>query len=163
VLPQLPAESENAQDEGPTLSRASSTTTVLNDANASGPYENALSIDQKDIQEIARFIREFVVQGLVPWMEKAVGEWNETVRALICPLRDGFDDVLHSMRQVAGYHPGCFRPLDVYSVTRRRRRPQLRPTNDHPRSRRLLRRASTLHRVLRALAQAGVRLASSGA
>ena len=35
-----------------------------------------------DIQETARFVREFVTMSLVPWMEKCVLEWNETVRQL---------------------------------------------------------------------------------
>jgi len=32
-----------------------------------------------DIQQTARFAREFVVMSLVPWMEKCVLEWNENV------------------------------------------------------------------------------------
>ncbi|KAF8167761.1 ER-golgi trafficking TRAPP I complex 85 kDa subunit-domain-containing protein [Crassisporium funariophilum] len=32
---------------------------------------------ERDIQQTARFTREFVVMSLVPWMEKCVVEWNE--------------------------------------------------------------------------------------
>ncbi|KAF8898889.1 ER-golgi trafficking TRAPP I complex 85 kDa subunit-domain-containing protein [Infundibulicybe gibba] len=38
---------------------------------------NTLRLSEKDIQQIARFAREFVVMSLVPWMEKCVVEWNE--------------------------------------------------------------------------------------
>jgi hypothetical protein len=34
---------------------------------------------ETDIQQTARFTREFVVMSLVPWMEKCVLEWNENV------------------------------------------------------------------------------------
>ncbi|TFK77235.1 hypothetical protein BDN72DRAFT_755266 [Pluteus cervinus] len=32
---------------------------------------------EKDIQQTARFVREFLVMSLLPWMEKGVMEWNE--------------------------------------------------------------------------------------
>ncbi|CAA7259922.1 unnamed protein product [Cyclocybe aegerita] len=38
---------------------------------------NTLAMEEKDIQQTARFTREFVVMSLVPWMEKCVVEWNE--------------------------------------------------------------------------------------
>lgn len=37
---------------------------------------------EEDIQHTARFTREFVVQSLVPWMEKCVNDWNEIVYTL---------------------------------------------------------------------------------
>lgn len=37
---------------------------------------------QADIQETARFVREFLTMSLVPWMEKCVVDWNEAVSAL---------------------------------------------------------------------------------
>ena len=46
---------------------------------SSGPVINALRMDEEDIQHTARFTREFVVQSLVPWMEKCVNDWNEIV------------------------------------------------------------------------------------
>ncbi|KAJ6574977.1 ER-golgi trafficking TRAPP I complex 85 kDa subunit-domain-containing protein [Mycena capillaripes] len=38
---------------------------------------NTLRMSETDIQQTARFTREFVVMSLVPWMEKCVVEWNE--------------------------------------------------------------------------------------
>jgi hypothetical protein len=37
---------------------------------------------ETDIQQTARFTREFVVMSLVPWMEKCALEWNENVRSV---------------------------------------------------------------------------------
>jgi hypothetical protein len=34
---------------------------------------------ENDIQQTARFAREFLVMSLIPWMEKCVVEWNEQV------------------------------------------------------------------------------------
>ncbi|KAG2075048.1 hypothetical protein BDR04DRAFT_1006461 [Suillus decipiens] len=39
---------------------------------------NTLRMSEQDIQQTARFAREFVTMNLVPWMEKCVIEWNET-------------------------------------------------------------------------------------
>ncbi|KAJ7293446.1 ER-golgi trafficking TRAPP I complex 85 kDa subunit-domain-containing protein [Mycena rebaudengoi] len=38
---------------------------------------NTLRMGETDIQQTARFTREFLVMSLVPWMEKCVVEWNE--------------------------------------------------------------------------------------
>ncbi|KAF9015517.1 ER-golgi trafficking TRAPP I complex 85 kDa subunit-domain-containing protein [Cyathus striatus] len=38
---------------------------------------NTLCMEEGDIQQTARFTREFVIMSLVPWMEKCVLEWNE--------------------------------------------------------------------------------------
>jgi hypothetical protein len=40
---------------------------------------NTLKMAESDIQQTARFAREFVVMSLLPWMEKCVVEWNENV------------------------------------------------------------------------------------
>ena len=42
---------------------------------------NTICMAETDIQQTARFTREFVVMSLVPWMEKCVLEWNENVRS----------------------------------------------------------------------------------
>jgi hypothetical protein len=42
---------------------------------------NTLRMEEKDIQQTARFTREFLVMSLIPWMEKCVVEWNEAVGA----------------------------------------------------------------------------------
>ncbi|KAH7928488.1 hypothetical protein BV22DRAFT_1082749 [Leucogyrophana mollusca] len=38
---------------------------------------NTLKMSEQDIQQTARFTREFVVMSLVPWMENRAMEWNE--------------------------------------------------------------------------------------
>ncbi|KAI0271395.1 ER-golgi trafficking TRAPP I complex 85 kDa subunit-domain-containing protein [Gloeopeniophorella convolvens] len=38
---------------------------------------NALCMGEQDIQQTAKFVREFVAMSLIPWMEKCVMEWNE--------------------------------------------------------------------------------------
>ncbi|KIJ68594.1 hypothetical protein HYDPIDRAFT_125323 [Hydnomerulius pinastri MD-312] len=44
---------------------------------STGAALNTLKMSEQDIQQTARFTREFVVMSLVPWMEKCVLEWNE--------------------------------------------------------------------------------------
>ncbi|KAI0721227.1 ER-golgi trafficking TRAPP I complex 85 kDa subunit-domain-containing protein [Cerioporus squamosus] len=42
-------------------------------------YEGStINLTQEDIQQIGRFVREFVTMSLIPWMEKCVVEWNES-------------------------------------------------------------------------------------
>lgn len=41
---------------------------------------NSIRMCEVDIQETARFVRDFVTTGLIPWMEKCVVDWNEAVR-----------------------------------------------------------------------------------
>lgn len=48
---------------------------------------NALRLGEQDIQQTAKFTREFVVQSLVPWMEKCVNDWNEAVSLFHIYLR----------------------------------------------------------------------------
>ncbi|EIW64369.1 uncharacterized protein TRAVEDRAFT_158546 [Trametes versicolor FP-101664 SS1] len=38
---------------------------------------STLRLTQDDIQQLGRFVREFVTMSLIPWMEKCVVEWNE--------------------------------------------------------------------------------------
>ncbi|KAH7912583.1 ER-golgi trafficking TRAPP I complex 85 kDa subunit-domain-containing protein [Hygrophoropsis aurantiaca] len=40
---------------------------------------NTLRMSEQDIQQTAKFTREFVVMSLIPWMEKCTIEWNEAV------------------------------------------------------------------------------------
>ncbi|KAK7059092.1 hypothetical protein VNI00_001716 [Paramarasmius palmivorus] len=49
---------------------------------------NTLRMNEKDIQQTARFTREFLVMSLVPWMEKCVVEWNENTTAVTSFLLD---------------------------------------------------------------------------
>ncbi|KAF9076140.1 ER-golgi trafficking TRAPP I complex 85 kDa subunit-domain-containing protein [Rhodocollybia butyracea] len=39
---------------------------------------NTLRMNEKDIQQTAKFTREFLVMSLIPWMEKCVLDWNES-------------------------------------------------------------------------------------
>lgn len=47
---------------------------------APGLPVNSIRMCEVDIQETARFVRDFVTTGLIPWMEKCVVDWNEAVR-----------------------------------------------------------------------------------
>ncbi|KAJ3870264.1 ER-golgi trafficking TRAPP I complex 85 kDa subunit-domain-containing protein [Lentinula novae-zelandiae] len=38
---------------------------------------NTIRMNEKDIQQTAKFTREFLVMSLIPWMEKCVTDWNE--------------------------------------------------------------------------------------
>lgn len=46
-----------------------------------GSVDNDMSMGDDDIQTVNRFVREFVTQSLLPWMERNVVEWNEAVSA----------------------------------------------------------------------------------
>ncbi|KAG8219699.1 ER-golgi trafficking TRAPP I complex 85 kDa subunit-domain-containing protein [Butyriboletus roseoflavus] len=68
--PRLPPPSpETWQNGSPTPHPHSTTSLVVS--------PNFLKLSEPDIQQMARFTREFVVMSLVPWMEKCVVEWNE--------------------------------------------------------------------------------------
>ncbi|KAH9837148.1 ER-golgi trafficking TRAPP I complex 85 kDa subunit-domain-containing protein [Rhodofomes roseus] len=41
------------------------------------PTGYALRLSEADIQQTGKFVREFVVMSLIPWMEKYVIDWNE--------------------------------------------------------------------------------------
>ena len=84
---------------------------------------NSLSMEEKDIQQTARFTREFLVMSLVPWMEKCVVDWNENVRlphlypgSLIKIL---IPHILSSP-QLEGFLRVCSLQLVVYLVLRLR-------------------------------------------
>ncbi|CAE6428840.1 unnamed protein product [Rhizoctonia solani] len=42
-----------------------------------------IALGDDDIETISRFVREFVTQSLIPWMERNVIEWNEAVSATV--------------------------------------------------------------------------------
>lgn len=85
---QIPDGIESMLDR-PTTPRAGSATLSTN-AQPQSPrspvQHNALALNDNDIQQFGRFVREFVVMSLIPWMEKCVVEWNESVSSHI--LRD---------------------------------------------------------------------------
>ncbi|KAI0307705.1 ER-golgi trafficking TRAPP I complex 85 kDa subunit-domain-containing protein [Multifurca ochricompacta] len=41
------------------------------------PEANTLHMSEQDIQQTAKFVREFVSMSLIPWMERCVADWNE--------------------------------------------------------------------------------------
>lgn len=41
-------------------------------------------MSETDIGEITRFLREFVMTCLIPWMEGRVSDWNELVSGIDC-------------------------------------------------------------------------------
>ena len=43
---------------------------------------NSLYLTENDISNIGRFTREFVVMSMIPWMEKCVADWNESVGSI---------------------------------------------------------------------------------
>lgn len=82
------------------------------------PVLNALRMDEEDIQHTARFTREFVVQSLVPWMEKCVNDWNEIVHFSDSVVSDkpSLIDPLYSTRPRAVYPLVCLPLPDASSV-----------------------------------------------
>ncbi|KAJ7071158.1 ER-golgi trafficking TRAPP I complex 85 kDa subunit-domain-containing protein [Mycena amicta] len=70
LIPRLPSP---PSDDSPEQSPVVPPTPAL----ASGSSINTLRMSEGDIQQTAKFTREFLVMSLVPWMEKCVLEWNE--------------------------------------------------------------------------------------
>jgi len=69
-LPPVPIEpSSTGIAPGPAPNHASSHTHVES--------PNTIRLAEQDIQQTAKFTREFVVMTLVPWMEKMVMDWSE--------------------------------------------------------------------------------------
>jgi trafficking protein particle complex subunit 8 len=66
-------------------SRSASPESVRSTVHETGPApglddtENTLRMNEQDIQNTAKFVREFVTMSLIPWMEKCVVDWNENV------------------------------------------------------------------------------------
>jgi hypothetical protein len=69
LIPRLPPPPSDNEQNGHKSEKSNISRTVL----------NTLRMGEQDIQHTAKFTREFVVQSLVPWMEKCVNEWNEIV------------------------------------------------------------------------------------
>ncbi|KAI0321379.1 ER-golgi trafficking TRAPP I complex 85 kDa subunit-domain-containing protein [Amylostereum chailletii] len=68
-LPRMPVTTSNTPDP----SAADTKPVTLSGLDAL----NTICMSEADIQQTARFVREFVAMSLVPWMEKCVVEWNE--------------------------------------------------------------------------------------
>ena len=94
-----------------------------------------LNLNEGDIQQTGRFVREFAVMSLLPWMEKCVVDWNEVVRIFFDPFWSPANRLtVCSLACLCSIHlqEGCrrvsFHLRDVYLV-------QDTPTR-HPRPRR---------------------------
>jgi hypothetical protein len=74
---------------------------------------NTLKLCKQDIQQIARFTREFLVMSLLPWMEKCVLDWSETVCSHTLLLHTTLI-TCYSSHPIAGYHPAYFPRHDVF-------------------------------------------------
>jgi ER-Golgi trafficking TRAPP I complex 85 kDa subunit len=81
---------------------------------------NTLSMEEKDIQQTARFTREFLVMSLIPWMEKCVVDWNENVTLTLNYWFKAL--ILHivSSPQLVGFLLVCSLQHVVYLVLRLR-------------------------------------------
>ncbi|KAH8102427.1 ER-golgi trafficking TRAPP I complex 85 kDa subunit-domain-containing protein [Cristinia sonorae] len=60
-----------------TTPRVQSSESLAGASNISPRDANTLLLCEGDIQQFGRFTREFATMSLIPWMEKAVMEWNE--------------------------------------------------------------------------------------
>ena len=76
-------------------------------------------MEEKDIQQTARFTREFLVMSLIPWMEKCVVDWNENVTLT---LNYWFKTLIHTVSspQLEDFLHVCSLQLVVYLVLRLR-------------------------------------------
>ncbi|KIY45752.1 hypothetical protein FISHEDRAFT_66805 [Fistulina hepatica ATCC 64428] len=73
---------------------------------------HTIQMSTYDIQQTAKFVREFVVMSLVPWMEKCVVEWNENFSSsrrlpsrLFSSTRRLFGSPSPSPSPLPGHHP----------------------------------------------------------
>ncbi|KAG7099059.1 hypothetical protein E1B28_000934 [Marasmius oreades] len=80
TMPRLPPQNADSPDFRPPPTPYTPHAPQLPTAN-SKPVNllvNTLQMNEKDIQQTARFTREFLVMSLIPWMERCVVEWNES-------------------------------------------------------------------------------------
>lgn len=75
----------------------------------------AIRLSEGDIQQTGKFVREFAVMNLIPWMEKCVMEWNENVSCVnLFPFRRLISDI-RSSHHHDDYPLVCFHLPDVCS------------------------------------------------
>ena len=91
---------------------------------------STLAMTENDIQQTARFTREFLVMNLIPWMEKCVVEWNENVLLLFALSTPTILTFCTSSRRPVDYHLGFSLLPVVYSA--HLHPPLLRLTVLHP-------------------------------
>jgi len=86
-LPSIPQSLLSTPDPSATRSKSGS-------ISGAAPGVNTLHLCERDIQQTAKFVREFVSMSLVPWMEKYVADWNENVAPaslILGPYVDAFN------------------------------------------------------------------------
>jgi len=76
---------------------------------------NSLRLEEGDIQQLAKFVREFVVMSLIIWMEKCVTDWNEAVSPSVC-LYGRDPQKVPSSRPLVDYLHGSFHLPDACLV-----------------------------------------------
>ncbi|KAG6879746.1 hypothetical protein C0992_012066 [Termitomyces sp. T32_za158] len=76
LIPRLPPHASQEQHKSPSSVPKTPPSSGL-PVDLSGP--TTIRLTEKDIQQTARFTREFLVMSLLPWMEKCVLDWNEAV------------------------------------------------------------------------------------
>jgi hypothetical protein len=114
-LPPPPTPESTSNNVTPTPKTASSPAVPTNHS-----VLNTICMAETDIQQTARFTREFVVMSLVPWMEKCVLEWNENVCSShdFCVVNGSISVSFH---RLGGCHHVCFHLRADYLVPRRPR------------------------------------------
>lgn len=60
------------------------------------PEVHELRMSPDDLQQASKFVREFVVMSLIPWMERCVLDWNESVRVSTFDATSNSAKRLHS-------------------------------------------------------------------
>jgi len=80
-MPRLPR--SNVVDS-PLMTRNLKDASINGSVNKSDPPPlNSLCLVQDDIQQTSKFVREFVVGCLIPWIEKNALEWSESVSHML--------------------------------------------------------------------------------
>ena len=90
-LPSIPKSLLNTPDPSTTGLKSASTSGTSNEV-------NTLRMNDEDIQQTAKFVREFVSMSLVPWMEKCVADWNENVTPFLTYLVPYVDSCMLPVR-----------------------------------------------------------------
>ena len=73
------------------------------------PEQQELRLSQADVHQAGKFVREFVVMSLVPWMERCVLDWNENVSARsVCAVRLALTQTFTVRSQSSRRNPSLF-------------------------------------------------------
>ena len=84
VPPPMPRLPRSNVVDSPLMTRNSKDASINGSVNKSDPPPlNSLCLVQNDIQQTSKFVREFVVGCLIPWIEKNVLQWSESVSHML--------------------------------------------------------------------------------